>query len=144
MSFIFPNHYAHHLVVLLNHTYTDDNGKRQVETDTSTSQIVLPVSLFREGVDARFYLVHYIMSTLFPLSGYLMNNNFTIASPVLGVSVVGNAGVDLTEPVIITLHIQIDVSESWYLAYLSYRSAVYSVWKYSLCQILKCTLVDAL
>ena len=115
VSYTFSNdvHHYGNLFVLINHTYTDDNVKRQVETDTSTSHIVLPASLFEEGVDASFYLVHYIMSTLFPLSGYMLNNNFTIASPVLGVSVVGHTGVNLTVPLIFTLHIQLDVSDSW-------------------------------
>ena len=113
VSFAFLNKCVRSLLRLLTHMYIDDNGKRQVETDTSISQIVLPVSLFGEGVDARFFIIHYTMSTLFPLSEYLLNNNFTIASPVLGVSVVGHTGVDLTVPVIITLHIQIDVSASW-------------------------------
>ena len=112
VSFPFCNSYVHNLLGILTHTYID-NVKRQVETDTSASQIALPVSLFGEGVDARFYIIYYTMSTLFPLSDSLSNNNFTIASPVLGVSVVGHTGADLTVPVILTLRIQLDVSASW-------------------------------
>ena len=86
----------------------DGNAKRQTESDPT--QIILPPSFFESNEENNYlYLVRYSEAVLFPLSERLLDNNFTVASPVLGISVVGRAENRFMDQVSYTLPIRNEV-----------------------------------